>query len=814
MSKFVNVILPFALQQEYTYSIPIHLQDQLQSGMRVLVQFGKRKVYTGIAADMHNLAPEGYKTKDILDILDDRPIVLESQLKLWKWIASYYMCAQGDVMNAALPAGMKLESETCILLNRNIEILDEELSDLEYLIIEALGLEDRLSIDQIKQITEIDNPMKILHELLGKHFIIIEESIANSPRRRQKKYIKLHSNHKASQLKEVFESLASAHKQKDLLMSLLQLSNKHKHIPKSNLLKASNAGESSLKSLAEKEIVEIYELGEFEFEKEDDTNDFKKLSDEQNVCLNEVISNYETKDVCLLQGVTSSGKTEVYVHLMQKYIDEGKQCLFLLPEIALTTQLIIRLQKYFGQKLAVYHSRFTERERLLTWQRLLDDSDNVQIVIGARSSLFLPFKNLGLIIVDEEHETSFKQHSPAPRYHARDSAIMMAHQHNAKVLLGSATPSFETMFRAKAGKYGLSILSKRYSNIALPEIQCIDLKKERKFKRMRGAFSDQLIEEIKDNLKRGKQIIIFQNRRGFSSFVQCNNCGHVSECKNCDLSLTYHKHSNELKCHSCSYTKRLGTKCPACSSFELQTIGLGTEKIEEDLNLLIEGIRIQRMDFDTTRKKNAYLQIIEDFEERETDVLVGTQMVTKGLDFENVGLVAVINADGLLHFPDFRAHERAYQLMSQVAGRAGRKGERGKVLIQTADPYHHVIRRVMDSQLEELYTEELQERKIYKYPPYTRLIKLILKHRDREKLERSAKGLELELRPIFGDRLLGPEFPIVQRLRNQYHMEFLLKLEEGVSLTKSKNILREKSLEYNATKAPYKFQILFDVDPI
>lgn len=816
MDLFAEVILPLALPQNYTYQIPASMHQSLDIGMRVVVQLGKRKLYTGLVAKIHSEIPEAYHPKEILEIEDSEPIVSPKQMQLWRWISEYYMCHQGEVMMASLPSGLKLESETVVLRNHLKEIVDDEISDHEFLIIEALESQDALSIKEIAEIIDIKNPLKIIQNLLGKHYIVLEEELKTGYKPKQKKYVTINPDLGEEEISDYFEKLSKAPKQRDLLLSYFSLKSQlgsSKKMAASQLLKESGSSSASLNSLVKKEIFQIYFDKDIAEKYADETYDLKGLNEHQQKALLEIQKEFKSKDCVLLHGVTSSGKTEIYVSLINEVLKESKQILYLVPEIALTTQLISRLQYYFGDQVLIYHSRFSDRKRVETWLELVRNPEKPVLVIGARSSLLLPFSNLGLIIVDEEHETSFKQYDPAPRYQARDSAIVLAKIHNTKVLLGSATPSFESYYNAKRGKFGLVEIFKRHGDIPLPEIQCIDLKRARSKREMQGHFSVDLINEIKEVLKNKKQVILFQNRRGFSTMVQCNSCGHVTQCKNCDITLTYHKHIDSLRCHYCGFSRKVPQRCPACNSSEIRALGFGTEKLEDDLQLILENAVIRRMDLDSTRKKNAYENIIQEFEDGAIDILVGTQMVTKGLDFENVALVGIMNADTLLNFPDFRSHERAFHLMAQVAGRAGRKGNRGKVLIQTSDPYHQVIRKVMDNDYLNMYLDGIYERKNYSYPPYNRLIKITLKHKDRSHLAHSSSLIGKELREIFGARVLGPEFPLIARLRNLFQMEIILKLEEEISLKKVKFNLRENIEMFFKNHPKEKVRVIFDVDP-
>lgn len=807
--------MPLALPQHFTYSIPDDLLLHVKPGCRVVVQFGKRKLYTALVVDIHQQKPQDYSVKSIIGLEDEFPIVNSTQLRLWEWIADYYLCTTGEVMMAALPAGLKLESETIVLKNHLKPIVDEELNDTEFLIVEALEQQDTLSIKEISEITELKNPLKVIQTLLGKHYILLEEEIKGGYKPIQKRWVKLKEGLEDNGLSQVFDQLERAPKQRELLMAFFKLlgDSKTDRVGAAKLLKLTQSSDSSLKSLAEKGVLDIFFDEVHKLPESASIEKTKDLNEEQKRALYEVQASFKEQDVCLLHGVTSSGKTEIYVKLIEEAFEQGEQALYLVPEIALTTQLIGRLKQYFGNQVLVYHSRFSDRERVETWLNLVEDTHTPKLIVGARSSLFLPFNNLGLIIVDEEHETSFKQYDPAPRYHARDTAIVLGRICHAKVLLGSATPSFETYYNATNGKFGMVELMTRYANLPLPEITCVDLKHAKAKRLMKGHFSQTLIEEIQAALGNKKQVILFQNRRGFSTMVQCQNCGHVNQCKNCDISLTYHKEIDLLRCHYCGYTKKVPPKCPACGSYELKALGFGTEKLEDDLQILLPDASIKRMDLDTTRKKNAYENIITEFEDGDIDVLIGTQMVTKGLDFENVSLVGIMNADTLLNFPDFRSHERAFQLMAQVAGRAGRKGNRGKVIIQTSDPYHQVIQKVMENAYIPMYKDEIYERKNFKYPPFYRLVRLTLKHKDKSHLSSSANRLGAELKAVFGGRVLGPEFPLIARLRNLYQMEIILKLEESVSLKKTKHLLRETTALFYKDNPDLKVQVIYDVDP-
>ena len=679
MQHFIDVILPIPLEKAFTYSISAAEAEFLKVGMRVAVPFGKTKIYTGLVYKIHNQEPLVYEAKEIHQILDDTPITTTTQLQHWEWIANYYLCSLGEVMRAALPSAFVLESETVVVKNNEQVINDTDLKDDEFLVYEALHHQSSLKIHDISTILEKKNVLPVIKRLLEKNAILIEEEVYEKYKPKLERFVKLHSSHASSEnLQQLLENLSNAPKQRDVVMALFSISAKTKKPVKvSELTSESGASANIIKTLIDKGILE-----EFHIQKDriqfsgKDNEDSKELNDYQQKALSDIITSFEDKNITLLHGVTSSGKTEVYVKLIENVIAKGQQVLYLLPEIALTTQLVTRLQSYFGEKIAVFHSRYSSHERVEVWYNVLQNLPKAQIILGARSSIFLPFHNLGLVIVDEEHEPSYKQFDPAPRYHARDAAIVLANLFKSKTLLGSATPSLESYYNAQQGKYGLVEITKRYNDVLMPEMELVDIKDKHKRKRMNGHFSDRLIEEMTEALKDGHQIILFQNRRGFSPIVECNTCGHSPQCPNCDVSLTYHQYKNELRCHYCGYYSVMHKNCQACESVELDTKGFGTEQIEEEARALFPDFKVARMDFDTTRGKYGYEKIINAFEQQEVDILVGTQMLTKGLDFRNVKLVGIMNADNLLNFPDFRSHERSFQLMLQVSGRAGRTDKR------------------------------------------------------------------------------------------------------------------------------------------
>ena len=823
-THFVDVILPLAIPNAYTYRVPKGWEELMQVGQRVIVQFGKgNKQYSAIVAKIHQQAPINYQAKYLESLLDENPILFPEQLRFWEWISTYYMAHLGEVMNSALPGGLRLASETRVLLHPEYEAVVNELRDDEYLVVEALELRNVLDLSEISEILGVKHIQPKVKSLIEKKAVITEEEIKQRYKPKMVDYVRL--TDKASdeaKMKVIFDDLERAPRQLEMLMTYLQLSQhysqKPKEVKKLQLQKAVNASASLLNELVKKEVFEVYQVEAGRLEAGQVSTHQKDLSEAQEEAMDSIKTHWQEKDVVLLHGVTSSGKTEVYIKLIQEALDRGEQVLYLLPEIALTTQIVLRLQAIFGDKVGVFHSRFNENERVEVWNNVLKFKAGVfedfQIILGARSALFLPFHKLGLIIVDEEHENTFKQYDPAPRYQARDAAIVLAMMQKAKVLLGSATPSVESYYNAQQGKYGLVELMKRHGNIQLPEILVADVKDATKKKKMKSHFSPMLLEMMEDSLEEGKQIILFQNRRGYSPILMCETCGNAPQCVNCDVSLTYHKFKKELNCHYCGHHRKLPATCPSCGDTNLRVKGFGTEKIEEELAIYLPEAKIARMDLDTTRAKKAYHQIITAFQEKEIDILVGTQMVTKGLDFEDVALVGVLNADNMLHFPDFRAFERSYQLMSQVSGRAGRKGKRGKVVIQSFNPDHQIIRQVIDHDFAGMYKNELIDRRNFHYPPFYRLIHLNLRHKNQQKLHQAAQVLARQLKGTFGKRVLGPEEPSIARIRNYYHQNIMLKLEKAASIPKSKQLLRELLQAFAQSEEGRSVRVVIDVDPV
>ncbi|MTE27528.1 replication restart helicase PriA [Winogradskyella ouciana] len=815
MTYFLDVILPIPLQKAFTYHITEAEAEFLTIGMRVAVPFGKSKIYTALVYSIHNNPPVAYEAKTIHQILDEKPIVTEVQLKHWEWIASYYMCSIGEVMRAAMPNAFILESETIISKNEKNEVNDLELKDDEFLIYEALQYQSSLKIQDVVSILDKKRVLPVINGLVEKGVLNLQEELYEKYQPKLVRYVKLHEHYKSEkQLQELLDALSRAPKQREVILSLFTLeASENKPIQVSELVKRSGASSATVKALIDKGILEEYHIktDRIQFEGEGDA-DSKILNEAQTEAFNQIEIAFNTRFVALLHGVTSSGKTEIYVQLIEKQLELGKQVLYLLPEIALTTQLVQRLQDYFGEKVAVFHSRYSGNERVEVWNNLLNNSEKAQVVIGARSALLLPFSNLGLIIVDEEHEQSYKQFDPAPRYHARDAAVVLANMHNAKTLLGSATPSLESYFNASQGKYGLIELKTRYNNVLMPDIELVDLADKYKRKRMKGHFSDRLIEEMTETLEQGFQIILFQNRRGFSPIVECTTCGNSPQCPNCDVSLTYHQYRDQLRCHYCGYNSAMLKSCQACGNATLDTKGFGTEQIEEEVKVLFPEKKVARMDLDTTRGKYGFEKIINSFEQREVDILVGTQMLTKGLDFRHVKLVGIMNADNLLNFPDFRAHERSYQLMAQVSGRAGRTDIRGKVLIQTYNPHHNILQQVSTNAYKDMYAEQMNDRYNYKYPPIYRLIKITFKHKDYNRVNLAADWYAKSLRQVFKANVLGPEFPPISRIRNLYNKNILVKIPQKQSLAKTKEAILKIDNSFNSVKDFRSVRVVLNVD--
>ena len=811
MSHFINVILPIPLQRLFTYKITAAESEFLQAGMRVAVPFGKSKVFTALVAEIHQNAPTAYEAKEIHQILDDVPLVTQKQLQFWQWLSNYYMCSLGEVFRSALPSAFLLESETQVLKNSSFTD-DASLTDDEYLIVEALEYQSVLPIKKISEILDKKQVLPIINSLLKKEAILLKEEIIAQYKPKLVKYVRLNDKFSNEQeLNVLLERLSRAAQQRNVILTYFSLqAQTQKPIQVKTLKEKSKVSSAVIKALADKEILEIYTVQTDRVNFDNPIEPIKALADFQQKAYLEVNKCFATKEVTLLHGITSSGKTELYVKLIVEVLKQGKQVLYLVPEIALTTQLIQRLQRYFGNQIGVFHSKYSLNERVEVWNNTLQNSSKAQLLLGARSALFLPFSDLGLVIVDEEHETSYKQFDPAPRYHARDAAIVLAKLSNAKVLLGSATPSVESFYNAQQKKYGLVTLNQRYGNVLLPEIELVNVKEGYRKKRMKGHFSERLLVLIEEALAEKEQVILFQNRRGYSPVVECKTCGVAPQCPNCDVSLTYHKFVGELRCHYCNYTKPMPKICSACGNPSLDTKGFGTQQIELELQELFPKAKVGRMDFDTTRGKYGFQKIVNAFTAQEIDILVGTQMLSKGLDFANVSLVGVLNADNMLNFPDFRAHEKSFQLLVQVSGRAGRAKKRGRVAIQTFNPYHQILQQVTINDYQTMYKEQMNERHQYQYPPLIRLVKITLKHKDYNKVSSAIDWLYKSLYNSFGDAVLGPSSPSVSRIRNQHIKTVLIKLPKEKPIKQSKFIIQKIKNSFQSI-AHYR-AIRFNVD--
>ena len=823
--RFVDVILPLPLYSSYTYSVPSDLQESIQVGSRVLVQFGKKKYYTGIVEALHSNEPKGYDIKPVTAVLDPDPILRYPQLNFWKWISEYYLCSPGEVYKAAVPTGLKPESETRICLNPDYEPDENNpfrLSDHQSLLLMVMQEHKRLTLDELEGETGVRNIAKVLMPMLDAGILEVDERIAERYKPKKVSYVSLTiPKGDSERLHEFFDLVKRSKMQEKTLLTYLDLSGwlhpteNHRPVTRKQLLDVSQATPAVLKGMADKGILKIEKKTVNRFEPEQESPgdiNLPVLSEPQSKALKAIDEGFKSQNIQLLHGVTGSGKTEIYTHLMARALEAGNQVLFLVPEISLTTQLSDRLRKVFGERLLVYHSKFSDSERVDIWRRLLHSNEPL-VILGVRSSIFLPFSRLGLIVVDEEHESSFKQYDPAPRYNARDAALMLARMHGAKALLGSATPAIETYFKAKEGKYGLVKLMERYEGSLLPDVEIIDMKEMRKKKEVKGTLSSPLRSRILQTMKENRQAILFQNRRGFAPVVVCEQCGWTPKCAHCDVSMVYHKNLAMLRCHYCGYSTLLPQLCPACGLNGLKIFGYGTERIAEEVKEEFPDYSVTRMDLDTTRNKDAYQNIIEDFAKHDTDILVGTQMVSKGLDFGDVATVGVINADTLLNFPDFRSNERAFNMLEQVAGRAGRRRDKGSVIIQTVNPDHEVLKYVKEHDYESYYTHEITERSRYAYPPFTKIINIFIRNKNPEMCDKAAVDFTLALRKVFGDRVLGPEKPYVSRIASYYIQQIMLKMETGVSMKKVKDLLREIYASLASTPEMKSSIVHYDVDP-
>jgi primosomal protein N' (replication factor Y) (superfamily II helicase) len=831
VTLFANVIVPLGVPNLFTYRIPADLTDEAVPGKRVLIQFGKKRIYTGIIRSVHETAPKEYQAKYIETILDDAPIVSEVHLHFWDWIAFYYCCNPGDVMNAALPSGLKLSSTSNIQLNAdfNFEEGGGYFSDKEMLLIEALHTTPVLPIEKVTEITGVRVSQTLINKLIKKSAIVVYEEVRDRYKPLLKPFLKLSAPYKEeSALKIVLDTLEKkAFKQAEALIAFLSIQQSQEAavngwVKKAHLVKKTDA--AAVNALVKKTILEeqLFETGRLIFEKSGTV--FKMLSDGQQHALRETQAAFADHKPVLLHGVTGSGKTEIYISLIREALAQNKQVLYLVPEIALTTQLITRLRAVFGEQVGVYHSKFSENERVEIWANLIGhetrkedagpvrENPDYRIILGARSALFLPFTALGLVIIDEEHDPSFKQQDPAPRYHARDAAIYLASLHKCNIILGTATPSLESYANVQNGKYARVELKSQFVSGSGTEVQVCDIHKFEDSNQMRASLTPPLFEAIRSSLARKQQVILFQNRRGFAPVTVCRKCGFIPHCVQCDVPMIYHKQRQKLVCHYCGYAVTPPATCPACGSAALHYRGMGTEKVEEDIEVLFPDAKIARMDLDSTRSKHAHRQLIDEFETGNIDILIGTQMVTKGLDFSNVEVVGILNADNLLNFPDFRSFERAFQMMTQVRGRAGRAGK-GHVFIQTTRPDHPVIKHVTDRSIDDFYRELLNERQQFFYPPFSRLFSLTVMSRDANEVNHLSQELFNLLKPHFGAHLLGPEFPPVSKIRNDYHKRLLVKVARTINATTPRaQILNAINTLHNNFKS-WKFRVVINVDP-
>lgn len=820
---YAEVILPLPLYSTFTYSVPEAMEGALQRGSRVLVQFGRKKHYTGIVEHIHSNTPAGYEAKPLTALLDPEPAVRYPQLKFWHWIADYYLCSPGEVFKAAVPTGLKPESETYVALSPAFESeAGERLTERQALVVQLLSSEKRLKISEIEAKSGIRTVQAVIAPLIEKGIVGIDERLIDRYQPRTSRYVALNAEKGDEEKLHGFFALTGRSRQQEkTLIAWLDMARwmargeEPQEVERDALLTASGVTPGVLKAMVDKGIFSIYKktVNRFAGSGGRKETPLPTLSHTQQEALGRIVESFREHAITLLHGVTGSGKTEIYMRLMAEVIGKGSQVLYLVPEISLTTQLTDRLRAVFGDRLLVYHSKFSDNERVDIWKRLLATNEPL-IVLGARSSVFLPFARLGLVVVDEEHESSYKQYDPAPRYNARDAALVLASMHGAKSLLGSATPSIETYYKALTGKYGLVTLRERYSGATLPDIEVIDMKRMRREKAVSGILSLPMRLAADETLKEGKQAIFFQNRRGYAPVVVCNECGWTPKCDNCDVSLVYHKKADLLRCHYCGHTRLLPKLCPACGQNSLGIYGYGTERIADELHEKFAGYRVSRMDLDTTRNKDAYQEIIEEFARHETDILVGTQMVTKGLDFDNVKMVGVLNADTLLNFPDFRSNERAFNMLAQVAGRAGRRDERGRVLIQTTDPDNHVLRHVREHDYDAHYRSEIADRERYAYPPFTRIINIYIKNKDAMAADRAAVRLALALRGVFAERVLGPEKPFVSRVATWYLQAIMLKVETAASMRKVKDALRAIYASVADDHDVRTSTVYYDVDPV
>jgi primosomal protein N' (replication factor Y) (superfamily II helicase) len=821
-TEFAEILLPVPIPRFFTYRIPKALVGKIMAGQRVIVPFGQKKILTGIVATVHGQPPKEYEAKYILELLDETEVIYPQQFKLYQWMADYYLCTLGEVLAAALPSGLKLSSESMVQLHPafNEAETNFDFSERERMVINHLK-NDTMTYSQVAKLLGAKSIYSILKSLAGKSAILLFEQVREKFRPKTEKHIRLQPQWvEKKKLEGLFDSLAAKPKQEAVMLKYLQhvAVFAHPELNQKGVAKSTLVDEeisaSSLATLIKNSVMEEFDVVVPRFGFDDPTHTTPLLlSEKQEAARNEILHAFENEKVALLHGVTGSGKTEIYIDLIKRALEGGNQVLYLLPEIAITTQVVQRLKKVFGSVMGVYHSKFSDNERVEVWNGVL--TGKFRFVVGVRSSVFLPFDNLGLMIVDEEHDPSYKQHEPAPRYHARDVALVMAQIHHAKVLLGSATPSVESFYQTQVGKYKLVTLLERFGEAQLPDILFANLSQERKNKTLKGEFSKLLVSEMSEAIAKKEQVILFQNRRGYSPMVQCEDCGWVPKCINCAVSLTYHQYRHAMVCHYCGYKEELPSQCPTCTSKRIQTLGYGTEKLEEEIKLQFAEANVMRMDLDTTRSKSGYEDIIEGFETGRTDILVGTQMVTKGLDFDRVSLVGVFDADRMMHFPDFRSYERAFQLITQVSGRAGRRNKKGKVVIQTSNPEHPLFKLILKNDVLGFLEEQMRDRQEHFYPPFARLIEITFKHTDKKVVRNMADEFAAATKQaITNARILGPAEPIISKIRNEFLLSIAVKIarDQG-KLGETKTHLRQ-AVELLKNKKEYRnVRVVFDVDP-
>lgn len=821
-----DVVLPLPLAETYTYRIPEMLADRVKVGCRLVVPFGAKRIYSAIVVNVRYGESE-IELKDAMEVLDDGAVVLPEQLELWRWIADYYLCTMGEVYKAALPGGLKLESESVVVFNPDYAA-GQTLTKNEQHVLDIMEHVREQRVLDLQKVVEVKNVLPILKSLLEKGALVIREELKRNYKPRTVNIVRLTTEFFSEErLDKLFEELRKAQRQRDLLLRYLELSKAKAALTLKNpqllvevekQVLMENQSEAAFRGLRDRGVLEVCEKQISRLNPVSVSSSFShflnfSFSDAQQLAYDEIQESFKEHDTCLLHGVTSSGKTEIYIRLIEEQLKQGRQVLYMLPEIVLTAQLVERLKRVFGERLGVYHSKYPDAERVEVWQKQLSNAP-YDIIVGVRSSVFLPFQRLGLIIVDEEHESSFKQQEPAPRYHARNVALVLAHNAGAKTLLGTATPSLESYYNAKMGRYAMVTLVERFGQVKLPRIEVVDLRDRRHRKEMVGPFSTDLIRAMREALERREQIILFQNRRGYAPQLECNTCGWVPRCTKCDVALTMHRDTRKMTCHYCGSTYEIPDRCPNCQGQELMTMGYGTERIEDDIQRIFPNARVGRMDLDTTRSRTAYENLLADFQRGRTDILVGTQMVTKGLDFERVSVVGILNADTMLNMPDFRSYERSFQMLSQVAGRAGRRNRQGLVILQTKSPDLPVVQQVITNDYEGLYRDQMEERKAFNYPPYSRLVNIIIKHRDANTVVRMSMEMANLMRRVFGNRVLGPDTPAISRIQLMYIRRLVLKIEATASMAEARKRLRQLQ-QYLLQLPQYRSaQIVYDVDPV